>query len=255
MTDPSPRMALSVAVQAFSASVDEIRSRAARIHEELRAASAYVREANFNRIHPRDLEFLFDAYDRQFLDGRCRAALDGRTLTFRLSRRMTRSGGSTTQLRHTSGVASYEIAIAVSMLFDAFTEPQRRVEVCGLECLDRLQAMQRIFEHEMVHLMENLIWGTSECAAPRFQDIAKRLFLHSSHKHDLITRREKAADMGIRVGSRVVFAFEGQRIEGRVNRITQRATVLVDHPEGVRYSDGRRYRKYYIPLAHLQPLK
>jgi len=58
--------------------------------------------------------------------------------------------------------------------------------------------------------------------------------------------------LGIRVGSRVRFEFEGQQLEGRVNRITQRATVLVEHTEGARYSDGRRYRKYYVPLGSLE---
>ena len=28
--------------------------------------------------------------------------------------------------------------------------------VCGLACANRLEALQRIFEHEMVHLIENL---------------------------------------------------------------------------------------------------
>jgi hypothetical protein len=28
----------------------------------------------------------------------------------------------------------------------------------------------------------------------------------------------------------------------------------VEDPEGERFSDGRRYRKYYVPIAHLQLL-
>ena len=54
--------------------------------------------------------------------------------------------------------------------------------------------------------------------------------------------------------ARTFFSFEGERLTGIVNRITRRATVLVPHPQGVRYSDGGHYRKYYIPLGQLEKL-
>ena len=82
------------------------------------------------------------------------------------------------------------------MLPDGFGETDRRVTVCGLECKDRLEALQRIFEHEMVRLAEQLCWGSSHCAAARFQDIAERSFLHRAHTHDLIARRETGGGIG-----------------------------------------------------------
>ena len=126
------------------------------------------------------------------------------------------------------------------------------MSACGLECESRLDALQRIFEHEMVHLVERLCWGDSDCAAPRFQGIAARLFLHRAHTHSLITRRERAAESGIRVGSRVSFTFEGRELTGRVNRVTQRVTVLVEDAAGEEYSDGLRYTRYYVPIARLK---
>ena len=138
------------------------------------------------------------------------------------------------------------------MLFDGFGEQDREITVCGLPCANRLEALQRIFEHEMVHLIEQLCWQNSNCSAPRFQDIAHRHFLHRAHTHQLITRRERAAQSGIRVGSRVTFEFEGSRSTGRVNRLTKRATVLVEDAEGERFSDGGRYRRYYVPIVHLR---
>jgi len=57
-----------------------------------------------------------------------------------------------------------------------------------------------------------------------------------------------------RLSSRVSFVFEGTRLQGRVNRVTKRATVLVEDAAGQRYSDGRSYRKYYVPLAALEAL-
>ena len=164
---------------------------------------------------------------------------------------MTRAGGKTTRYTTRAGEVSYEISIASSILFDGFGGMDRLVTVCGIECQSRLEALQRIFEHELVHLAEQLCWGSSNCAAERFQAIAGRLFLHRVHTHNLITRRERAAELGIRIGALVTFNFEGRQLTGRVNRITKRATVLVADPDGVSYSDGLRYRIYYVPIACL----
>jgi hypothetical protein len=92
----------------------------------------------------------------------------------------------------------------------------------------------------------------SDCAARRFQDIAARHFLHMGHTHSLVTRRERAAEAGIRIGSRVSFIFEGKELNGRVNRITKRATVPVQDADGIQFSDGSRYKMYYVPLVHLK---
>lgn len=106
----------------------------------------------------------------------------------------------------------------------------------------------------MVHLAEMLCWGKSDCSAARFQSIAGRLFLHWAHTHNLITRRERAAASGIRVGSRATFLFEGRCLTGRVNRITKRAGVLVEDGEGARYSASfnppfRPRQRYHINNA------
>lgn len=231
-----------------------IQQRVRRIQQDLLAHSHYLRESDFTAIHPGDLEFLFDAYDKHFFDGLCRQALAGRRLSFRLAPRMTRAGGKTVRFTTRTGEVRYEIAIASSILFDGFGEMDRSVSVCGLECENRLEALQRVFEHELVHLTEQLCWQSSNCAAPRFQNIATRIFLHRAHTHDLITRRERALVSGIRIGSPVTFTFEGRRLMGRVNRITKRATVLVEDPDGVKYSNGLRYRTYYVPIACLELL-
>lgn len=108
-----------------------IRQRLDEIHQDVLAQSRYIREANFRTIHPHDLEFLFKAYDERFFGGQCRSALNGRNLEFRLSRRMTKAGGTTTRYRSRTGEVSYEISIASSMLFDGFGEADRNVTVCG----------------------------------------------------------------------------------------------------------------------------
>jgi hypothetical protein len=253
MTPAPAGRALADTVLSFHLPEDSIRQRVHQIHVAALAHSSHIHAADFTSIHPRDLEFLFRAYEELFFGGLLQRALDRRKLRFRLSPRMTRAGGTTTRFRSRSGEVSYEIAIACSMLFDGFRENDRLITVCGLQCANRLEALQRIFEHELVHLTENLCWERSDCSAARFQDIARRLFLHRAHTHNLVTRRERAAQSGIRLGTRVTFTFEGRQLTGKVNRITKRATVLVEDAAGLKYSDGRRYKTFYVPIAQLHP--
>lgn len=251
--DPSAK-ALADAVMSLRLPEELIEQRVSEIQRDLLAHSRHLRTVNFMAIHVADLEFLFNAYDSRFLSGLVRPALAGRSLTFQLSPRMTRAGGKTARLRTRTGDVRFEIAVASSMLFDAFADADRRVSVAGLECDNRMDALQRVLEHEIVHLIEQLCWGSSNCSAGRFQDIAARIFRHRAHTHSLVTRRERASAAGIVVGSHVTFTFEGQQITGRVNRITKRATVLVEDPNGIKYSDGLRYSRYYVPIQWLKPV-
>jgi hypothetical protein len=239
----------------------EIRSQTREIYDTLLAASPRIAEGNFTSVHSEDLETLFELYDELFFDGQLEPATraDGAPLSFRLSKRMTRVGGTTTKYRHQRTVGpqkmSYEIAISSTLLFSTFYDVERPVSVTGVECRDRLECLQRIFEHELIHLTEMVIWDDSSCSKERFQSLAFQLFGHTEATHQLITPDERAVlKFGVRPGDRVRFQFEGALREGIVNRITKRATVLVEDAGGPLYSDGKRYVKFYVPLAILEPL-
>ena len=251
MTSEAPSLVAAILERSIADSW--IEGNLASIRQALLQGSSHLREADFNAIHPDDLARLFHLFDKAFFEGQCFRALAGRRLSFRLAPRMTRAGGKTARLVSRNGVVSFEISIAISMLFDGFAGRDRQVTVCGLPCADRLEALLHIFEHEMVHLIELLCWGQSDCKAARFQELAHRFFRHRTHTHNLVTRSERALESGIRIGSRVIFTFEGRALTGRVNRINKRATVLVEDPAGERYGDGRRYRAYYVPIPYLKP--
>ena len=108
-------------------------------------------------------------------------------------------------------------------------------------------------EHEMVHLIEMLLWDESSCARSRFQSITRRFFGHTENMHQLITPRERAiVKFGIRPGMKVRFRFEGAERTGIVNRISKRATVLVEDDRGQRYTNGKHYAKFYVPVQSLE---
>lgn len=237
----------------------ERRSQCYEIGRTVVDASRVMDSPNFSVTSVLDLQHMAELYDRIFFEGHCLAIARYHGMLFRWSKRMTSTGGKTVRTTHvdrrTGGQQTrYEIVLSAPLLFQTFGDLQRPIRVTGVLCTNRLQAMQRILEHELIHLVEMLVWNDSCCAAPRFQSIASRLFGHTEHKHDLITQQERAArKFNIRVGSHVMFQHEGAKFVGTVNRITRRATVLVRDDSGQLYDDGRRYRKYYVPLSHLQP--
>jgi len=230
------------------------------IGKQILNSSKSMEARNFARVSKQDLENMAEAYDALFFKGLCLPLARSYGLTFRLSSRMTRAGGKTTRTiyrgtRSRPGKTHYEIALSTSLLFQSFRQPGDTIRVCGDDCPDRLTAMQRIVEHELVHLSEMLAWIHSDCSANRFQSIARNMFGHTEHRHELITQQERAAkEFNIKAGTHVAFQYEGKLLHGIVNRITRRATILVEDPRGTRYSNGQRYLKYYVPIQQLRPI-
>lgn len=213
---------------------------------------------DFNRIHESHLAKIFELYDTYFFENELSQLLRelNHPLRFRLSGKMTRAGGKTTREETWDGrkllTRKYEIAISTTLLFQTFQNGQQKANVTGVVCTDRLQALQRIMEHEIIHLVEMMVWYHSDCFRRRFQVITHRLFRHTESTHQLTTVDERAMkEFGVKVGDTVSFRHEGQLYQGLVNRITKRATVLVPSPQGELFSNGKRYLKFYVPIQNL----
>ncbi|MCE9554244.1 MAG: SprT-like family protein, partial [Planctomycetes bacterium] len=196
-------------IETHTLTPEEVSARTSGIYEATLSQSQHLDAGNFTRVHPTDLRNLFDLYDQRFFNAGIRNLLGSSPISFRFSRRMTQAGGKASRriFRDRGGKISrteYEIAISTALLFETFQEDERPIVVSGLQCSDRLEAMQRIIEHEITHLIEGLLWDLSSCAAPRFQSIAGRFFGHTDHRHHLITPREKALrKFGIKPGDQV----------------------------------------------------
>lgn len=241
----------------------EVDVRRARVADGLLRRSRHVRTADFRAISADDLATLFALYDEHFFDGGLDRLVRQRAnnaLTFRLARQARRAGGSTIRatrphprLGPAVPVHSYQITLSSSLLFMSFNDASRPIVVCGHPCTTRLDATLRIFEHELIHLNELLFTGRSSCKRTPFHEAARRVFAHTGWTHGLVLPEERALlDHGVRPGDRVRFSYQGVRLVGRINRIHRRATVLVEHPDGELFSDGRRYARFYVPLASLE---
>ncbi|NIL97982.1 MAG: hypothetical protein GTO53_09535 [Planctomycetales bacterium] len=257
MDDDMPANLLQI-VESTTLHADEITARTQQIHADMLSMSEYIDASNFTCIHRDDLKILFTFYDSRFFEGQIKESLGTVSLHFSLSKRMTKTGGKTVHcLDKASGTQWYEIGVSTTLLFQCFTgDDHRPIRNSGIVCHDRLDALQRVMEHELVHLIEMLLWDKSSCAKPRFHSITLRFFGHTENKHQLITPKEKAiVKYGIKPGVKVRFRFDGVQHKGFVNRINKRATVLVEDRKGVRYSNGKYYVKFYVPVQKLEVLE
>jgi len=247
--------------------LEEVRMRQRRIHAEVLQLSRSMESSNFTRLDSDDLRRMAMLYDREFFDSKLLALIGRERVRFGISSRMTRIAGklvthypdraskklTDVQRRTRQDTRQFEMILSSTLLFQAFDDVDRPVTVTGLRCGNRLEAMQRVCEHELVHLLEMFLWNDSSCSQSRFQNIAARFFGHTEHRHDLITQSERAArNFDIRIGAQVQFNHEGKILRGWVNRITRRATVLVEDRRGQRFSDGKSYMRYYVPLEQLR---
>lgn len=228
-----------------------------RVFEHVLLNSPRINSPNFDSISSADVGALFQVLDELFFEGIVSRYVEKhfeKPLAFRLSTRMTTSGGTTTMYSRgkSKRANEFEIAIATTPLFGTFQVDSEAL-VGGLVCSSRLHALQRIVEHELIHLIELVATDDSNCQAPRFRRWVRQFFGHLESNHQLMTPRDIARKkLGIRCGDEVVFSVGGETRRGIVNRITKRATVLVKDPGGTRYSDGHRYSKFYIPLPMLK---
>lgn len=221
------------------------------IYAQMCTRAPCANEPWFRQLTAEDLALLFKLYDQRVFEGSLSKALAGQPLEFTASMRLVRSLGNTTRYG-AKAPYRYRIGVSALLLFDNFKPGDRTVHANGIVCRDRLSALMRVFEHELVHLAEFLAYGDSNCAAARFQNLCAGLYGHESRFHQLITPRERARQQGIGPGSWVAFEWEGRALVGQVARITRRATVWVRDPQGQRATDGHRYRKYYVDLEALR---
>jgi predicted GIY-YIG superfamily endonuclease len=258
MHGPAKSTLLAV-VENFHVPLPAIKTLATKVRAGFLARTANFSGGELATITASDLTLLFTLYDRYFFSSALARAVGGK-LTFRVSDRMTRAGGKLRFYPAKIGSAfeSFELVVSRRLLLENFSD-KRPVEVNGVDCADRVSALQAIFEHELLHLVELHLLGHSRCKSAAFRERAKRLFGHLDVTHSLSTKcqiqRMQRLKSPVKVGDMVLFTYRGAELPGRVNRITKRATVLVESRLGSHYTDGKRYRKYYVPLARLEVVK
>jgi len=199
-----------------------------------------------------DIKILFNLYDDNFFQETFKKYK--MNIKFSVSSRMTSAAGKTlAKTRNGKLVNDFEIRLS-KVFFNNLLKTEEDREVCGLKCEERLMAVMLIMEHELLHLLEFVIYGNSNCSNPRFKILAKNIFGHTQSYHKLPNNREiLKRDKNMGVGDRVCFDFKNRELEGILYKVNKRAVVMVNSENG-QYSDkkGIKYEKYYVPLEKLK---
>lgn len=235
---------------------EDINNTRTKISQLLIQSSDNIKSVNFSSISNNDLRLLFDLYDLLFFDNWFKDNYKGQIL-FSLSKRMSRSAGLTICPRNISKIKQenviIEIRIGINLIFN-YHSTERMKMVSGITSSSSLEALQLVFEHEICHLVEFLLYKKSSCKNKRFKNIAHNLFGHTDSYHKLPTNTEIAVEqLGFKLGDEVSFNYKGKEKRGILYNIRKRAIIFVMDKNGV-YSDknGMRYTKYYVPLKSLK---
>lgn len=243
------------ALSTLSYSSDEILTRRNKIGLNIQLYSPNIRDTNINRISTTDLKLLFDLYDELFFQKQFAQNFKGR-INFSLSNRLIKTAGKTLSPKNIDQIPLQdlvvEIRISTYLLFK-YGEVQSNKNVAGIATTTALEALQLIFEHELCHVLELIVFKKSSCKRERFKVIARNLFGHTESTHHLPTPRRIAQEKyGLQIGDEVSFNYNRRQLQGTLYKINKRATVMVkDGNGGFIDHQGNHYTKYYVPIKML----
>ena len=197
-----------------------IKAKRKTVTEGILKESTNINSVKISSIGVLDLRILYEYYNRIFLDNWFKNNFKGQIL-YELSRRMTKSAGITKCPKNISHLKPEQVQITICIgvdFFFKFDHLEGSKNVCGIEAHNSLEALQIVFEHELIHAIEFLMFHTSNCNEQRFKATAKNLFGHTQSHHQMPTNREIASEkLGINIGDKVQFMFENKRLNGMKN--------------------------------------
>jgi hypothetical protein len=177
-------------------------------------------------------------------------------IIFKLSKQLSRAAGNTKTKKNIGEIKDedieFEIKISLNHL-ENFDKIDRNKSVGGIEVNSKLDSLMLVFEHELCHVIEFLVYKKSDCSKQVFKDIIYNIFGQHETTHKLVSAKEVNYKMyGILPGDNVSFDYEGVEMHGIINKINKRAMVMSPSQHG-KYVDkkGQHYTKYYVPLNQI----
>lgn len=218
--------------------------------------SVNINEENFNVISSNDLYLLFDIYDKVFLNNWFKENFKGKII-FKLSKQLSKAAGNTRTKKNISLIKDedieFEIKISLNHL-NNFDKVERNKSVGGIQVNSKIDSVMLVFEHELCHVIEFLIYKKSSCKKKPFKELIYDVFGQTETTHNLINAHEANINAhDFKIGDKVCFNYESKKLIGFVSRINKRATVMSPDKRGS-YVDkmGNRYIKFYVPLNGLE---
>ncbi|HHN81374.1 MAG TPA: hypothetical protein ENN11_01980 [Methanomicrobia archaeon] len=169
----------------------------ARIVERMRGSGSAFSAGRAEALAVRDVQDMFFLYDEVFFEGMLGKRLEG-GLAYRLSNRMTRTGG---KVQYDRREGTYVLALSYPLVVYPFDGKASGVDVNGIPCSSSMEVMMGIMEHEIIHIIEFELHGRSSCGKRPFKTMARNIFGHTGTKHSLSTTHSHGTRT-LRPGSR-----------------------------------------------------
>lgn len=208
---------------------------------------------NFTTLSNKQLEDMFKIYDKIFFDGQLRRKLksEGSSLEFQVSASKGHSVAGSCRMIPSGKVCDFVIKISKHMFLEKFRSENETLRANGLLCTNRLECLQIVFEHELVHMIMGL-WKVQEQAIQLgrkkswygghgfvFKCLVKERFGQTDIRHNLssgdistyLSRDET------NLGQTVSFEYQGQTIHGTITKKNPRS-ALVEVPPNKRFRIG-----------------
>lgn len=235
--------------------VAEIDSKRAQVTELLILKSSGMKNPQLTSISTADLRLLFELYDWVFFKNWFKDHYKG-IMKFSLSRKMTTSAGKTICPKNIGRIRPEDLVLEIRIGIDFFLyygQLAKSNTVCGSKANNSLEALMLVFEHELCHILEFLLFHKSSCRGSRFKTMANNMFGHTDSYHKLPTNKQIANKVfGFKIGDDVTFEYKDKKLTGLLYNINKRAVVLVSDRNGILADrHGTRYSKYYVPLNRL----
>ncbi len=226
-----------------------------QIKNALFEKSTNIKTENFDKISDKDLYILFELYDEIFLKKWFKQNFEGK-IKLILSRQLKSAAGNTRTKKNIAQIQNedleFEVKISLNHLVN-FDKINRCKYVGGIEVFSKLDSMMLVFEHELCHVIEFIIFKKSSCKKKPFKELIYNLFGQTESTHKLVSANEiNVREFGLRLGDKVKFQYNDKCINGFIQRINKRATVMSLDKQGS-YIDklGKTYKKFYVPLESL----
>lgn len=134
------------------------------------------------------LNDMFKLYDYLFFSNIISYGLGKRTsglIKFEFSDRLTSTGGTCRR----DGICSYTIKISSDRLNKLLPENIGNIQVNGITPIDKINALQLIFEHELVHAILSLFKNDLSGHNNLYKTIVKNLFGHTKTTHGITDKK------------------------------------------------------------------
>lgn len=197
-----------------------------------------------------NLSELKDLYDKYFFSNRIQKQLEqtNSTLNFVFSQH-TKTGGSCSKRG-----SDYVIKIPIVLFQNLFRNGEKNLLVNGISCTTKLECLQIVFEHELIHLFMFLYYDDHKSSYGQsrdtftshgelFRSITYMYFSHTDYKHSLFSGEasDKIKKEDITLGARIKYQSKGNEYYGKVSKINPKRAKIV-------HDDGKIFNVPYTML-------